>query len=120
GPTNDNVEEMLEQVAAGAAVCFAPQSMALYYARPDLAWIPLTDVPPLRVALAWPEGPPSPPWPAFPAAARDLPNRTRAAGRTRHDNRSPEATQQTRPESLCILPSELPARRPTDPAKIPV
>ncbi|RKR87557.1 LysR family transcriptional regulator [Micromonospora pisi] len=55
GPTNDNVEEMLEQVAEGGAICFAPVSMARYYARPDLAWVPLTDVPPLRVALAWAE-----------------------------------------------------------------
>jgi DNA-binding transcriptional LysR family regulator len=55
GPKNDNVEEMLEQVADGAAVCFAPASMALYYARPDLTWVPLTDVDPLRVALAWHE-----------------------------------------------------------------
>ncbi|MEV5573036.1 LysR family transcriptional regulator [Spirillospora sp. NPDC052269] len=53
GPTNDNVEEMLEQVAEGAAICFAPASMGHYYTRPDLAWIPLTDVDPLRVALAW-------------------------------------------------------------------
>ncbi|HEY3871728.1 MAG TPA: LysR family transcriptional regulator [Actinocrinis sp.] len=56
GPTNDNVEEMLETVAGGAAICFAPLSMARYYARPDLAWVPLTDVEPLRVALAWAEG----------------------------------------------------------------
>lgn len=54
GPTNDNVEEMLEQVADGAAICFAPSGMARYYARPDLVWVPLTDVEPLRVALAWP------------------------------------------------------------------
>lgn len=56
GPTNDNVEEMLEQVAEGSAVCFAPLSMARYYARPDLAWVPLTDVEPLRVVLAWADG----------------------------------------------------------------
>lgn len=53
GPLNENVEEMLEIVAEGAAICFAPYSMARYYARPDLAWVPLTDVDPLRVALAW-------------------------------------------------------------------
>ncbi|MGW2474071.1 LysR family transcriptional regulator [Streptomyces sp. NPDC001665] len=53
GPTNDNVEEMLEQ---GSAICFAPESMARYYARPDLSWVPLTDVEPLRVVLAWAEG----------------------------------------------------------------
>ncbi|MFD0019990.1 LysR family transcriptional regulator [Streptomyces sp. NPDC058382] len=56
GPTNDNVEEMLEQVAEGSSVCFAPLSMARYYARPDLSWVPLTDVEPLRVVLAWAEG----------------------------------------------------------------
>lgn len=56
GPTNDNVEEMLEQVASGAAICFAPMSMAQYYARPDLVWIPMTGAEPLRVALAWPDG----------------------------------------------------------------
>lgn len=55
GPRNDNVEEMLESVADGAAICFAPSSMARYYARPDLAWVPLSDVEPLRVALAWAE-----------------------------------------------------------------
>ncbi|WP_246144760.1 hypothetical protein [Actinacidiphila oryziradicis] len=44
---------MLEQVAEGTAICFAPCSMAQYYARPDLSWVSLTDVEPLRVALAW-------------------------------------------------------------------
>ncbi|GAA2165146.1 LysR family transcriptional regulator [Actinomadura napierensis] len=56
GPTNDNVEEMLEQVAEGTAICFAPSSMARYYTRPGLVWVPLTGVEPLRVALAWTDG----------------------------------------------------------------
>jgi DNA-binding transcriptional LysR family regulator len=56
GPTNDNVEEMLEQVAEGAAICIASASMARYYARPDLSWVPLTDVEPLQIALAWVDG----------------------------------------------------------------
>ena len=51
GPENENVEEMLEQVAAGAAICIAPKSMSLYYARPDLTWVPIGDVDPLRIAL---------------------------------------------------------------------
>ena len=38
GPENDNVEEMLEQVAEGAAMCIVPRSMTEYYARPDLVW----------------------------------------------------------------------------------
>jgi DNA-binding transcriptional LysR family regulator len=72
GPTNDNVEEMLEQVAEGAAICFAPTSMALYYARPDLSWVPLTDVEPLRVALAWPDGADNPLAHGFARVVREL------------------------------------------------
>ena len=53
GPTNDNVEELLEPVAAGQAICIAPRSMAEFYGRPDLAWRPVTDIEPLRIALAW-------------------------------------------------------------------
>ncbi|HEY8582290.1 MAG TPA: LysR family transcriptional regulator, partial [Capillimicrobium sp.] len=55
GPENDNVEEMLEQVADGSAYCIVPASMTEYYARADIVWVPLTDVDPLRIALAWRE-----------------------------------------------------------------
>lgn len=55
GPENDNVEEMLEHVAAGSAVCIAAESMASYYAHPELAWRPVVDIEPLRVAVAWAE-----------------------------------------------------------------
>jgi DNA-binding transcriptional LysR family regulator len=72
GPTNDNVEEMLEQVAEGVAICFAPASMARYYARPDLAWVPLTDVDPLRVALAWVAGADTPLVRGFAGVVREL------------------------------------------------
>lgn len=72
GPTNDNVEEMLEQVAEGIAICIAPSSMARYYARPDLAWVPITDVEPLRVALAWPEAARTPVVDRFAEVVREL------------------------------------------------
>ncbi|GAA1292519.1 LysR family transcriptional regulator [Planotetraspora silvatica] len=72
GPTNDNVEEMLEQVAEGTAICFAPHSMARYYARPDLAWVPLTDVEPLKVALAWVDGADNPLVRGFAAVVSEL------------------------------------------------
>ena len=72
GPTNDNVEEMLEQVAEGAAICFAPQSMARYYARPDLRWVELSDVEPLQVALAWVAGSSDPLVAGFAAVVREL------------------------------------------------
>lgn len=54
GRENENVEEMLEHVATTAGVCIGPESMAGYYAHPDLTWRPLVDVEPLRIALAWP------------------------------------------------------------------
>lgn len=54
GPQNNNVEEMLDTVATGAAICISPASMQAFYSRPDLVWRPLLGAEPLRVALAWP------------------------------------------------------------------
>jgi DNA-binding transcriptional LysR family regulator len=71
GPENDNVEEMLEQVADGSAYCMVPASMTEYYARPDLAWIPIRDIDPLRIALAWRERDSSPLVAAFLAVVRE-------------------------------------------------
>ncbi|BCK67404.1 LysR family transcriptional regulator [Streptomyces libani subsp. rufus] len=88
GPKNDNVEEMLEQVAEGAAVCFAPASMALYYARPDMSWVPLTDVEPLRVALAWYDGASSPLVRGFAEVVRELAAALREDGAGRSDGGS--------------------------------
>jgi DNA-binding transcriptional LysR family regulator len=53
GPESDNADEMLEHVAAGAAVCIGSASMVEYYRHPDLVWLPIMDVEPLRIALAW-------------------------------------------------------------------
>jgi DNA-binding transcriptional LysR family regulator len=72
GPENDNVEEMLEQVAAGVAYCIVPRSMTEFYPRPDLTWVPITDIDPLRIALAWREGEKSPLVPAFADTVRKL------------------------------------------------
>jgi DNA-binding transcriptional LysR family regulator len=72
GPENDNVEEMLEQVSDGSAYCIAPASMTAYYARPDLAWVPLRDVDPLRIALAWRARDGSPLVAAFAGVVREL------------------------------------------------
>ena len=46
---------MLEQVADGSAYAIVPRSMTEFYARPDLVWIPIADIDPLRIALAWRE-----------------------------------------------------------------
>lgn len=47
------VEEKLEHVAVGRGIVVLPQSAANFYHRPDVASVPLTDVGPSRVALAW-------------------------------------------------------------------
>jgi DNA-binding transcriptional LysR family regulator len=72
GPENENVEEMLEQVADGSAYCIVPASMTEYYARPDLVWVPITDIDPLRIALAWREHDRSPLLSAFAEVVREL------------------------------------------------
>jgi DNA-binding transcriptional LysR family regulator len=72
GPENENVEEMLEQVAEGAAICIAPRSLATHYARPDLAWAPIGDIEPLRIAIAWRRGDDSPLVAAFVEVVRTL------------------------------------------------
>jgi DNA-binding transcriptional LysR family regulator len=47
------VEEKLEHVAAGRGFSVLPESTATYYQRPDVAWTPITDIPPNEVRLAW-------------------------------------------------------------------
>ena len=46
--TNDNVEEMLEHVAEGKAVCIGARLNARHHGRSDLRWDRATDV-----AAAW-------------------------------------------------------------------
>ena len=71
---------MLEQVADGSAYCIVPASMTEYYARPDLVWIPITDIDPLRIALAWREHDRSPLLSAFAEVVRELAPASRRAG----------------------------------------
>jgi DNA-binding transcriptional LysR family regulator len=72
GPENENVEEMLEQVADGSAYCIVPASMTTFYARPDVVWVSIRDVDPLRIALAWRVRDASPLVAAFVAVVREL------------------------------------------------
>jgi len=72
GPESDNVEELLEQVADGSAYAIVPASMTEFYARPDLAWVPIIDIDPLRIALAWRERDGNPLIQAFAEIVREL------------------------------------------------
>jgi len=48
-----SVEEKLEHVAAGRGFSILPESTATYYQRPDVVCVPILDIPPNEVALAW-------------------------------------------------------------------
>jgi DNA-binding transcriptional LysR family regulator len=48
-----SVEEKLEHVAAGRGIAIVPLSTSEYYTRPDVATVPVGDLPPNEVCLAW-------------------------------------------------------------------
>jgi DNA-binding transcriptional LysR family regulator len=47
------VEEKLENVAAGRGFVVLPRSTATFYTRPDVTYVPLDNVAPSQVCLAW-------------------------------------------------------------------
>ena len=48
-----SVEEKLEHVAAGGGIAIVPLSTSEYYTRPDVTCVPVSDLPPNEVCLAW-------------------------------------------------------------------
>ncbi|MET9496896.1 LysR substrate-binding domain-containing protein [Streptomyces sp. NPDC006552] len=52
-PVIHQVEEKLELVASGAGICVLPLSTATFYTRTDVIPLPLEDIGPNKVALAW-------------------------------------------------------------------
>jgi DNA-binding transcriptional LysR family regulator len=60
GPTPDgphvaDLAGLLEVVALGQAVAFVPASVGRRYPRPDLAYVPVSDLSPWALSLAWPQ-----------------------------------------------------------------
>lgn len=53
GPTVATFQELLAQVGAGAGVSPVVASVSRYHARPDIALVPIRDLPPSDVALVW-------------------------------------------------------------------
>ena len=73
GPTVSNLEEKLEIVASGAAISFVPRSVAAAaHHQPGVAIVPVRDIPPTQVCLAWNSARPSPLVHGFCEAARDV------------------------------------------------
>ncbi|MFJ7247872.1 LysR substrate-binding domain-containing protein [Kitasatospora sp. NPDC098652] len=54
------MEEKLEYVAAGEGMVVLPLSMAAFYTRADVVHVPVSDLAPHRVCLAWAAGRTSP------------------------------------------------------------
>ncbi|GLY36899.1 LysR family transcriptional regulator [Amycolatopsis sp. NBRC 101858] len=67
-----SVEEKLEHVAAGRGIAVIPRSTSAYYTRPDLAHVPVEDLPPNEVCLAWVAARRSPLISAFAEALRSV------------------------------------------------
>jgi DNA-binding transcriptional LysR family regulator len=73
GPRVANLEEKLEQVAAGAGISFIPVSVAAAaHVQPGVATVPVSDMPPTRVCLAWNGARETPLITAFAAVAREV------------------------------------------------
>ncbi|MEU0464484.1 LysR substrate-binding domain-containing protein [Amycolatopsis sp. NPDC006131] len=71
-PRINSVEEKLELVAVGAGISVIPLSTATFYTRPDVIGIPVEDIGPNQVCLAWLATRRSPLIDAFLAAAANL------------------------------------------------
>lgn len=72
GPAFTTVQEMLSLIGAGKGVYPVPAQTAVYYARPDVAYLPLTDVQPFEWAFTWRRSTENRRVRAFVAAAKDL------------------------------------------------
>ncbi|MFE6858512.1 LysR family transcriptional regulator [Nocardia sp. NPDC057668] len=53
GPAAATFQEILALVGAGRGTYLTTEQAPLYYLRPDVAFVPVTDAPPLRFGLGW-------------------------------------------------------------------
>lgn len=53
GPAVATFQELLAHIAAGHGISPVAASVARYYGRPDIVYVPLPDAPPTEVALVW-------------------------------------------------------------------
>jgi DNA-binding transcriptional LysR family regulator len=75
GPVFHSVEEKLEHVAQGHGVIVLPLSVVTFYTRPDVTYVPISDIPPNQVCLAWDSTRRNPLIGEFAAIATDLQGR---------------------------------------------
>ncbi|MGH3196898.1 MAG: LysR family transcriptional regulator [Streptosporangiaceae bacterium] len=56
GPEINDIGQLLDAVTLGNAVAYVPVSLAGQHRSADLAFVPVSDLPPSEVVVAWPEG----------------------------------------------------------------
>jgi DNA-binding transcriptional LysR family regulator len=71
------VEEKLERVAAGRGIVVFPLSTATFYTRPDIVHVPISDIGPTHVCLAWDSSRRSPLIAEYAEIAQELAQRSR-------------------------------------------
>jgi DNA-binding transcriptional LysR family regulator len=76
GPDVSDLAQLLEVVALGQAIAFLPASTAGQHAVPGIVYVPVTDLSPSLVAVAWPRDSRSPAIAAFVEAAARIAERT--------------------------------------------
>ncbi len=79
GPSASTFTEMLTLIGAGHGVFPVGAQARRYYARPDVAYVPIGDAPPLRWGLLWRADGATARVRAFAQAAQDLVGGTAAA-----------------------------------------
>jgi DNA-binding transcriptional LysR family regulator len=72
GPTFATIQEMLSLIGAGKGMYPVPAHTQQYYARPDVAYLPITDAPDLEWAFTWRRAAETRRIRAFDQCARDL------------------------------------------------
>ena len=55
GPEINDISQLLDAVTLGNAVAYVPVSVAGQYRSADLAFVPVSDLSPSEVVVAWPE-----------------------------------------------------------------
>lgn len=55
GPEINSIDQLLDAVALHNAVAYVPVSFANQHQRPELAFIPVSDLSPSRTVIAWPD-----------------------------------------------------------------
>jgi DNA-binding transcriptional LysR family regulator len=55
GPEINDISQLLDAVTLGGAVAYVPVSLAVQHRSADLVFVPVSDLPPSEVVVAWPE-----------------------------------------------------------------